>query len=298
MEMTQLQYFRTVARLEHFTRAANELFITQPTLSKTISRLERELGVELFERDGSSVYLSEYGHVFLRQVDRMFESLDDAKREISDMKLGESGTLAFAIDLPPLVSNPLRSYVASHPNIHIRQIECNADHMREMLKNREVDLAVSTVPIEGIDFNWNHLTERRLGILASADHRLAGKKSVQLSDLSNEHFLINNSNDNLYMTFIKYCEEEGFIPQIHFEGNQREVVDELIRDNRGISVAGRHDIFRITPSGDEEEKIIYIDIDKPVCMHSVGIATLRGRYLPLSAIDFCECLKKDLLDNQ
>jgi DNA-binding transcriptional LysR family regulator len=85
MELLQLHYFQTVARLEHMTKAAEELKIAQPSLSKTISRLEEDLGAPLFNRQGRNIRLNQFGKVFLTRVDRIFRELEEGKREIRDM---------------------------------------------------------------------------------------------------------------------------------------------------------------------------------------------------------------------
>jgi DNA-binding transcriptional LysR family regulator len=90
MDLLQLKYFQTVARSEHMTRAAEELHISQPSLSKVISNLEEDLGVPLFERIGRQIKLSHFGKAFLSRVERIFLELEDGKRELSDMLENES----------------------------------------------------------------------------------------------------------------------------------------------------------------------------------------------------------------
>ncbi|MHB8148225.1 MAG: LysR family transcriptional regulator, partial [Vulcanimicrobiaceae bacterium] len=85
MELQQLAYFRVVARTEHFTQAAEELAITQPALSRAISRLERDLGVALFDHRGRSVRLNRYGRAFLRHAERALVALEEGRREVGDL---------------------------------------------------------------------------------------------------------------------------------------------------------------------------------------------------------------------
>ena len=85
MDLLQLHYFQTVARLEHVTRAAEELRVAQPALSKTIARLEAELGVPLFDRRGRRVALNAGGRAFLRHVHRVFREVEDGRLELADL---------------------------------------------------------------------------------------------------------------------------------------------------------------------------------------------------------------------
>ena len=96
MDLLQLHYFRTVARLQHMTMAAEVLNVAQPALSKTIARLERELGVPLFDRQGRRIRLNRYGEAFLDKVDRALNLLEQAKQEVADMAGAEKGTIHLA----------------------------------------------------------------------------------------------------------------------------------------------------------------------------------------------------------
>src|SRR5215813_15375912 len=98
MDLLQLHYFQTVARLEHVTRAAEELRVAQPALSKTIARLETELGVPLFDRRGRRVALNTCGRAFLRHVERLFMALEDGRQELADLASLTRGTVTVAPD--------------------------------------------------------------------------------------------------------------------------------------------------------------------------------------------------------
>lgn len=96
MELQQLKYFQVVARLEHMTKAAEELHITQPSLSITIARLEEALGAPLFDRFGRNIKLNEFGQLFLKRVERIFRELEEGKREVRDLAGLELGTVNLA----------------------------------------------------------------------------------------------------------------------------------------------------------------------------------------------------------
>src|SRR2546428_13358678 len=97
MDLLQLHYFRTVARLEHMTRAAEALLIAQPALSQTIARLEDELGVPLFDRLGRRIRLNLFGKAFLERVERVFAELDQGRRELADLVGGEQGRVDLSL---------------------------------------------------------------------------------------------------------------------------------------------------------------------------------------------------------
>ena len=115
MELQQLRYFLTVARLEHMTRAAEELHITQPSLSITISRLEESLGVPLFDRYRRQIKLNEFGKAFLRRVERIFDELEEGKRELLDLAGLEHGTVSVASTSMGILKDLIDSFLTQYP---------------------------------------------------------------------------------------------------------------------------------------------------------------------------------------
>src|SRR5438309_3725141 len=107
MDLLQLKYFQTVARLEHMTQAARQLEIAQPSLSQTIARLEEELGVPLFDRQGRQIRLNQFGRTFLRRVERIFAELEDGRRELADLAGLEQGRVSLSMFSTPLLPDLL-----------------------------------------------------------------------------------------------------------------------------------------------------------------------------------------------
>ena len=144
MDLLQLRYFRTVARLEHMTRAAQELYISQSSLSKTITHLERELGVSLFDRQGRQVRLNQYGKAFLRRVEQVFTVLDDGQRELADLAAGKQGQVALASMNVYLLPGLLQAFRERYPGITIRLFGNPRQESLAQLERGEVDLLQSS----------------------------------------------------------------------------------------------------------------------------------------------------------
>src|SRR5690348_16241002 len=120
MELQQLLYFRKVAELQHFTRAAEALAVSQPALSRAVARLEDELGVHQFEREGRSVRLNRYGQIFLGRVERILQEVEAARHEMADLAGTERGTVALAFLHTlgvRLIPDLLRQFRQKHPQI-------------------------------------------------------------------------------------------------------------------------------------------------------------------------------------
>lgn len=284
MELTQLYYFRTVARMEHFTRAAEELHITQPTLSKTISRLEGELGVKLFDREGSHVRLNIYGQAFLKQVDGVFLCLTEGKHQIADLQDSETGEIHIAATVPESLSPFIRSYLLEHPGIHLHQIQATAEEMGKLLEQRKIDFAVSLQPIPSLNVEWIPLMKEELGLFVSVDNPLSQQTSVALSAARNERFIMHNSNEDLRLPFLNYCHQAGFEPNIYFEGDQPDLIGDLVANNFGISYGSknRHE-YHHSRAGIQNFRIKFVGISDMDCYRITGVGVLRNRTLSSAA---------------
>nr|WP_309485169.1 LysR family transcriptional regulator [Thermoactinomyces daqus] len=149
MEWQQLEYFRVVARLEHFTRAAEQLAISQPALSRSIAALEEEIGVPFFKREGRSVRLNRYGHLFLQHVERALAEIEKGKKKIDDLLNPERGlvSLAFLHTLgAQLIPSLLREFREANPFVRFQLYQNSAQHILTQLEAGEIDLCFTSPP--------------------------------------------------------------------------------------------------------------------------------------------------------
>src|SRR5690348_11700104 len=123
MELTQLRYFQTVARLQHMTQAAREINIAQPSLSQAIAKLEDELGAPLFERRGRNIRLNAFGKAFLVWVERATNALDAGKREVADLAGLEHGVIKLGFHTMHAFTEPLRLFQRRYPNVAFRLVK-------------------------------------------------------------------------------------------------------------------------------------------------------------------------------
>ena len=144
MELHQLNCFLEVAKLEHITQAAEQLHITQPALSKVIARLEEDLGVKLFDREGKNIRLNEYGTVVMNYARRVFNSLGDMQAELEEMSAGAAGMLrigsSFPAGEPNWILECIRTFALRRPDVSIRLRQYSAAGLRSALEEREIEL--------------------------------------------------------------------------------------------------------------------------------------------------------------
>ncbi|MED2795985.1 LysR family transcriptional regulator, partial [Bacillus wiedmannii] len=120
MELLQLHYFLKVAKLEHMTQAAQELRIAQPALSKTIARLEEDLGVPLFDRQGRKIRLNSFGKAYLKKVEKALMLLEEGRKEVEDLAAMERGRISLATTTHKCFSDVIGTFISLHPDIKLQ----------------------------------------------------------------------------------------------------------------------------------------------------------------------------------
>src|SRR3954452_14747686 len=158
MEWQQLEYFRVVAKIEHFRKAAELMNISQPALSRSIMKLEEELGISLFDRVGRSVKLNKFGQVFLKRVENGLNEILKGVQEINHLKNPYTGTVSiaflqtFGISILPEI---IRNFNEEYPCVEIRLYQNKILSSIQQLLNRKVDLCLITSVVDHPEITWH-----------------------------------------------------------------------------------------------------------------------------------------------
>ncbi|MBC9785370.1 LysR family transcriptional regulator [Heliobacterium chlorum] len=281
MDLLQLKYFRMTAQLEHMTKAAQKLNIAQPSLSKTISRLEEELGVSLFDRQGRQIRLNSFGKAFLRRVENVFMELNEGKRELQDLAGLDQGVVSFAVTNPRILPGLLGSFLQRYPHVRFRQFLGSTLSMKEQLETGEIDLCISSVPIEGLSIDWQSLLEEEIFLTVSVEHPLAGQQSIDLKDAADEPFISLRTGHGFRDITDAYCRQAGFTPNITFEGDEPAVIRELVKAGLGVAF-----LPALSWIGVSDPLLQPLPIRNPKCQRTIGVARARGRYQSKAAQQF------------
>ena len=230
-----LEYFCVAARLEHITRAAEELSITQPSLSKAITQLEEELGVRLFDRVGRQIRLNHYGEALLRRVERASQELEQGQREIADLVSGDEGFIELAIHAgTQLLPDLLSTFRQQYPQIRFRASQVNAPEAFEQLERGEVDLCITCPPSQRPDILSVPLITEEVVLAVPPDHRIAGREHVPLSEVADEAFISLKPGYNLRNISDAVMQQAGLNFRFAFEGDNPAVIPNLIQAGLGI----------------------------------------------------------------
>jgi LysR family transcriptional regulator, transcription activator of glutamate synthase operon len=281
MEFLQLKYFQIVARHEHMTRAANELSIAQPSLSQTISRLEHEIGVPLFDRKGKQIRLNQYGSVFLQYVDQAFSVLNAGQQEVANLAGLEQGYISLAVTSSALLGDLLGSFRVSHPNVRFRVQQRSPEDMLLHLESGEIDLYISTLPIEKQGIKQIILMTDEIFLIVPAGHHLAGRKSIHLNEVAREPFINLRSGNTFRDLTDSLCLQAGFKPDIAIEIDEQVSKIRLVGSGLGISFLSS---FSMRYIGDST--VVPVRIEEPKFQRVISLAWKEDRYQSLAAREF------------
>lgn len=282
MELLQLKYFQVVARLENVTRAAEELHIAQPSLSTTIARLEKSVGVPLFERQGRRIRLNQFGNIFLRRVERSFNELEEGRREVVDLAGLERGSVAVGATTSRLSPNFFKEYLTQHPHIKFRLLQITRFlEIQERLVNGEIDLCISSLPIDQPEIHCEPLITEEILLAVPPEHRLAGCKSIQLKEIANEPFIIPTTECEFREITNGFCKQAGFTPNIAFESTTHELICGLVKSGFGNA---------FIPANWWEENStdlpVQLHIEYPTCQRTIWLSWVKERYLSAATLNF------------
>jgi DNA-binding transcriptional LysR family regulator len=249
MQLDQLRYFLAVARHLSFTRAAESLPLSQPSLTNQVRKLERELGVELFERTTRRVRLTPAGEDFVHAAQQILNLVETAQlemHEFSGLKRGRVliGTIPTvgAFSLPPLLAEFRQAY----PGIELAIQEEGSDVLLQLLLEESLDLAIITAaeahPSGALERQC--LVVDEMVVLLPAGHRLADREAVALAELRDEQFVLFKPGYGLRRVVLDACAEAGFTPVIAFETSQRETIYGMVQQGLGITLLPRSGIHR------------------------------------------------------
>lgn len=236
MDLLQLRYFQAVARHEHVSRAADELHVAQPSLSRTIARLEGELGAPLFDRQGRQVRLNRFGAAFLRRVDRALNELDDARQELADSVGLEHGTVAVAAESLLSLPDLLARFQGEHPTVGVRLYQSTAPRMAELLARRQVDLCLASQQIAGDGLRTVKVLREEVLIGVPPTHRLAAERCVSVEALTDEPIITTRPGYWHRELTDRLFAAAGLTPRIVMEGDELGAVQPLISAGLGIGL--------------------------------------------------------------
>ena len=238
MEVHQLRYFCAVARHGTFTRASEVEHVAQPSLSQQILKLEAELGSRLFDRLPRSAKLTVFGEALLPKAERILRELEQTKTELLEMAGNEKGDVVVGI-IPTiaayLLPKLLRGFAARHPLITVKIIEDITPALLQRLHDGTIDMAIAALPIAEGELATEELFEEKFYAVLPKTHRLASGKSISLTELNREPFLLLKDGHCFRDSLIAACHKSKVTPSVVFESGQFATILAMVSAGMGVS---------------------------------------------------------------
>lgn len=244
MDLTQLEYFKAVARLENVTKAAKELYISQPTLSQSIARLEDSLGVPLFDRKAGKLQLNDAGRLFLRRVENAFTELNIGYSELEDFKQHRQDWVFVTSSVIDIFRSIIPEFMRQAPNTHVNHTLTYDNGIMELLLSGKVDFAITPNPIDDPKIHCVPLYTEEVFALVGNRHPLAGRREVTVDELREQPLLCNScDSDIFFMEKLFRCDRREL--NIVASSSELAVLREFVTSGTGVGfiparVASRH----------------------------------------------------------
>jgi DNA-binding transcriptional LysR family regulator len=242
VELRHLRYFIAVAEQLNFSRAAKQLHIAQPPLSRQIRQLEERIGVQLLVRTKRQVELTNAGRVFLEEARKLILQAEHAAEVARRAQKGESGTikLGIASGLGGVVARVVAEHCQRFPEIDIECRDIFSTIQNEALRKREIDVGFLRPPIDQINLNFEMLFEERFAVVLPKTHPMAKRRALRLKDIADEPLIIFNRNisSGLYERILDLYRKRGFTPHLtvtHAEAHE-EAGTIMIASGKGIYI--------------------------------------------------------------
>lgn len=290
MELLQLQYFIAVARLEHMTRAARSLHVTQSSLSKTIQRLEEDLGVPLFDRSARKLRLNEYGSRFLQRAEKAMFELEQGRQELRDLSSLESATLELAVTTASTLPGLLREFRKKLPAVLFHVQMLSRKEMVELLQRGEADFCLASPPVQGEDIECEIVCTDHIYIAVPEGHRLANCGSLTLTELKDEWFVGVKRGYGIRDLVDSVCQSAGFTPRYVYEGDEPARLISLVEAGIGLAfIPGTAKISR--------DNILLIPVKDYRLVREIALCWHKDRYITQAGAVFREVVTEYFAGN-
>ncbi len=285
--LRQLQIFEASVRLGSFSRAAEELFVTQPTVSMQIKKLSDALGLPLFEQVGRNVRPTEIGNDLYEACRRIFESLANLEMKVSDHKGMKRGRLRLGVVTTAkyFVPEVLGEFCRLHPGIDVALKVSNRDRITERLNNYEDDLyIVGQAPTDVMEIESYPFAPNPMVVLAPRDHPLVGEKNIPLSRIAEEPLILREPGSGIRDATLRLFQQHGLQPKVRMELGSNEAIKHAVVGGLGVSVLSLHTLSLEGPNG----PVALLDVEGFPIMRQWHLVYPKGKELSLVAKAFLE----------
>jgi DNA-binding transcriptional LysR family regulator len=286
--LRQLKVFESVARNLSYTRAAEELYLTQPTVSIQLKQLTQIVGLPLLEQIGKRIYLTDTGRELLKVCRNIFEDMSRFEMLVSDLKGVKAGKLNLAIITTAkyFVPRLLGLFCQRYPGIDVSLKVTNRERVLQRLADNQDDLYVLGAPPEDMDIEIEPFLENPLVVLAASNHPLAKEKNISLQRLTEEQFLMREQGSGIRLATEQFFAERGLKLKVRMELGSNEAIKQAVVGGLGIAVLSAHTLALDRDS----QELAILDVQGFPIQRHWYLAYPKEKQLSVVALAFLEFL--------
>ncbi|KAB7706640.1 LysR family transcriptional regulator [Bacillus aerolatus] len=278
MDLRQMRYFTTVVQQKNFSKAAQLLHVSQPSLSNAISKLEKEVGFPLLERNTRSLHLTDSGKIMYERALELLNKFDHLTKEMKEVKQTGSGHLSLGLieSAKHWMPKVIHHFKGDFPNIKIQLLELlGVEQVQQSLLNYETHAAITNQMVTHRDLLAYPIYNERLVLLVHFQNELSQRPTITMKDLEREPFIISTSGFQTRKDILHAFDKEQASPNIMYEIERFETACSLVEEGLGVTIIPENYIkYSTFPS------IRPRYIQSEALQRTVYLAHSKNRYLP------------------
>ncbi len=278
MDLLQLRYFCEIAKQESVSKAASILHVSQPSLSKSLSTLERDLGIKLFDRIGKSIVLNYHGKLVYEEMSQALNLITNLQLKLQDTDIAYGDIKLLILAATKIMPNLLLDFYMKYPNINIHVKQATTFNLQQAC---DYDFVISATPGK-----YNHLDnvlllDEDIVLAVNKDHHLANKKSISLSETADESFITYSVGPSIRTLTDNLCLQAGFAPNILLECETPSNYRNFIQSGLAVCLLPYQTQYSLFSSD-----LIPIHLNDPVCKRKLFLSHPKGKYLNTAMVIF------------
>jgi DNA-binding transcriptional LysR family regulator len=284
LTLRQLQVFEAVARHLNFSRASEELHLSQPAVSMQVKQLEEAAGIALFEQVGKKIFLTGAGREVLLSSQAISQHLRDLEAALADLQGLKSGRLVVGVVSTASVfaTRLMAQYRKQQPEVQLTLNVVNRETLLQQLAHNETDLAIMGQPPEGRDLYAQAFMRNPLVLVAAADHPLAGERAIPFARLAGQPLLGREPGSGTRSAMEAIFRKHGIGLTPAMEMNNNEAIKQAVEVGLGLGVVSRHTVEQELRSG----RMVALDVEGFPIMRDWYLVYRQGKRLSPSALSF------------
>jgi len=280
----QLKVFESAARHLSYTRAAEELHLSQPGVSMQIKQLEEVIGLPLFEQIGKKMHLTPAGHEIFTYSQNIGHLLDEAEVVVEELKGVQSGRLAISVATTAshFATRLLAAFSQRYEGVTISLDITNRASLRDQLDNNVPDLVIMGQPPEDIDVKSETFMENPLVIIAPANHPLTKESNIPLKHFEDEHFVVREAGSGTRSAIRRFFEQHSMSFHTGIEMSSNEAIKQAVEAGLGLGLVSIHTLELELETG----RLVILDVEDFPIMRHWHIVQRSGKRLSPVALAF------------